>query len=801
MRKLLLLPCLFVSQTLIAQESLWTDISTDYQFRASLQTSATPHSKRKLALNYDKLATQLSNNENSLFEFPLPNGESLMLRTEPSSTLAPKLAAKYPEIKTWRVYDPSNPHVTGNIDMGPNGFHGYVQTADGSRIFIDPDDINDNTTYTALNYRESSQDSDTPFSCQVHDHSLSGKPEMSAIDTTERSLSEVAQPLITYRIAIAATGEYTQLYGGTKAQALAGISTTLSRVNEIYQRDLGILLELVENNDDIIYTSPSTDPYSNEDAVAMVDENVVNINAVIGSDNFDIGHVFGTGSTGGLAFINSACGPYKAGGVTGSSNPQNDAFNVDYVAHEIGHQIGGSHTFNGYQLNCSSGNRESSSAVEPGSGSTIMAYAGICGSDDLQKNSDAFFHSVSIKSIREYTRQGNGATCGTSTAFINNTPYVDAGDDYIIPAGTPFVLTGDTNDIDGDVLSHSWEQIDTGDIGGLHSDLGNNPLFRVWAPTESATRYFPRFSDLMSNQTTIGELLPTTSRSMTFALLTRDNNGSINQDDMRINVIDTGASFAMTSHTSDSALSASQSTLVTWNTAGTNTAPISCSTVDINIVDSLGLSTRLASGVNNDGRQSVTIPADMFSLEDAKLQVACSNNIFFAMSEGNLSILGGSPVLTVNSPTINEGDSGLQNISFILTLSVDAPETIVVNYAITDDATGSVIQRGQTTIIEGESSAIIHAAIAGDTQSEVDQTVTLTIDKPNNAQFVTGDEALVSQGTILDDDVNIISANPDDSTVRTGTIDTGSGGGSFGLFTMLGLSLLIVRRRLIKDAS
>ena len=299
------------------------------------------------------------------------------------------------------------------------------------------------------------------------------------------------------------------------------MTTTVNRLNQVFERDLNVKLELIAENDALIYTSPSSDPFSNQDAGKMVNQNLINTNAVIGKDSYDIGHVFGTGNTGGLAFLNSTCGDNKAGGVTGSNSPEGEAFNIDYVAHEIGHQLGASHTFNGYQQNCRAGNRVQDTAVEPGSGSSIMGYAGICGGDDLQSNSDAFFHSTSIAQIRNFTQNAGGSQCGTLTASSNNNPSVDAGRDYFIPAQTPFILTGDSSDVDGDPVLHSWEQTDTGASSDLYTDLIDNPLFRVWKPTTEKVRYFPRLKELLNNTSILGELLPTTTRKLNFSLLVR----------------------------------------------------------------------------------------------------------------------------------------------------------------------------------------------------------------------------------------------------------------------------------------
>ena len=810
MRKLLLIPCLIISQSVLANNPIWTDIEEAYQSRAdSTEPAYSNNSQRLLTLDLSRLTKILTTDSSEIAEeryldLPMPNGQLMRFKIEPSNVMASELAKRYPQIKTWTVTNPENSIFSGRIDLTPNGFHGLINTDSGERVFIDPNGDSSLNQYVSRS-AHGSHDNHENFNCQVHGGSpLAFSPKQSPLLTANRLASRPADSIRTYRIAIATTGEYAQLFGGTKSRTLASVVTTVNRLNQVFERDLSVHLELVDDNDKILYTSPSSDPYSNEDASAMVEENIVNINAVIGTDNYDIGHVFGTGNTGGLAFLNSVCGTYKAGGVTGSNSPTGEAFNIDYVAHEIGHQLGASHTFNGHQLNCSAGNRAAETAVEPGSGNSIMGYAGICGTDNLQSNSDAFFHSVSINQIKTYTQSAAGSSCGILSIQDNNDPTISAGSDYIIPAQTPFKLSGIANDPDADPMLHSWEQIDIGTTGGLYVDFGDNPLFRTWPPVESSDRFFPRLTDTLNQTSTIGEILPTTDRKLNFTLLTRDNKGGVAQDNTELTVINTGTPFAVLSQTTPTTLSANQVLSVSWDVANTTQSPIFCSHVNIGLIDNSGMIVPLTSNTPNDGSHSLTIPASIVRVENARIHVGCTNNIFFAVSKGEVNVMGGYPILSVNSPSIAEEDSGIRNLTFILSLSAAASENIAVNYVVTDPASSATLQQGVVVISQGSNTASIQIPIAGDTLNEGNQIVNLSLQKPLNAQFTNESSQLTSQGTIIDDDASIVAANPEpeptvtnSTTGGTGTTNDSSGGGALSLFSIFGLLLLSIRRKII----
>ncbi len=586
---------------------------------------------------------------------PMPDGAYARFELWETPVMPMALARRYPAIKTYSGIGVDSPEQRVKLDYTPHGLRARVHSNAGV-IAIDRR-AQDNVAVSAHDY-ESYYEASLPAPaelprCETHD-------DMSLVTTTvnAQAAQAASQALAPgqivvrheYDIAIAATGEYTQKHGGTKADALAEIASALNRVNGIYERELSVRLRLVANNDAIIYTNAATDPYTNNDASAMTNENQTNLDTVIGFNNYDLGHVFST-FNGGLAWIGVACSStHRARGVSGLTNPIGDRFFIQIVAHEIGHQLGSKHTFNGTAGQCNNDNRSPETAYEPGSGSTIMAYAGICSSQNLQSSRDDYFHIGSIDRITDHIT-GNGASCATNINTANNSPSVSVpASGFTIPADTAFELSGNASDVNGDQLFYRWEEYDLGPAGPPTSPSGNAPLFRSFRATTSPYRVFPKLSDLLAGTQTIGEVLPSYSRELRFRLTALDNmvgGGGVSFGEVQFNVDENAGPFRITSPNTAVVWNALENHTVSWDVAGTNSAPINCQNVNIELSTDGGQSftSLLASNTPNDGSKTVALP-NMPSAT-ARIKVSCSNNIFFDINDADFEI---------REATVNDAD-------------------------------------------------------------------------------------------------------------------------------------------------
>lgn len=562
----------------------------------------------------------------TIIELPMPNGINQRFRFVESPIMEEPLQQANPQIRTYLGQGIDDPYAVVRFDMNPLGFHAMVISPNGT-VFIDPYSMNETDYYISYYRHDFRPAFEKTFTCHTE------KDNNPPVYNT--NYTRTGEQLRTYRLAVATTGEYTSLLGG-QSQTLANINTTVNRITGVYELDMSVRLVLIANQMDIIYTNGASDPYTNNNGSALLSENQNNLDNVIGNANYDIGHVFSTGGFGGIAGLRVVCVTgNKARGATGSTSPFGDPWAIDYVAHEMGHQFGGNHTQN--NTNC---NANPPTAWEPGSGITIMGYAGVC-APNLANNSIPYMHGGNIfVEFIPYTQAGNGSTCPVVTNTGNSPPVLTMPvGGWTIPKSTPFSLTGTATDPDNDPLTYSWEQTNTGPQGHPNAPSGNAPIFRPFPPVNNGTRIFPKVSDLINNTQTLGELLPSYERLMRFRMTVRDNKaggGGISSEETLFFVTASAGPFLVTYPNTNVTIGGAQT--VTWDVSNTNAAPVSCANVKIMLSTDGGntFPTELLASTENDGSAEVTLP----NIENtqARIKVEAIDNIFFDISNANFTI-------------------------------------------------------------------------------------------------------------------------------------------------------------------
>ncbi len=624
-----------------AQQNPWRDIPAS-TLPARTAGPELPRDFRALALDQQALRNFLAGtpqevvvavrSSNALLSLPMPDGTIRHFRVVESPVMAKALADRYPGIRTYLGEDITDPLVTVRFDLTPLGFHAMVLQA-GNFVFIEPYGRGNSSDYISYSMIDLPKPLDLKFCQMQEDIPLSARGRVLADKASGPQLR-------TYRLAVAATGEYSAQYGGNVTNTLAAITTLVNAITAIYEKEVAIRFQLIANNDDIIYTDNTTDPYTdvsnNPCATSIRSENQTAIDNVIGAANYDIGHVFTGTNIGGCAAGSVVCGANKAWGASGVR--LGSAFDIGLASHEMGHQFSASHTFNSSIGSCSGGQYAAGTAYEPGSGTTIMSYAGGC--HDIQGFRDMFFHTASYEQIYDFSVSGGGNACPVNTNTGNGAPTVNAGPGgFVIPINTPFTLTGSGSDPDSDPITFSWEQFDLGPQGDPQAPSGDAPLFRSFPPVSSPSRTFPQWSDILSNTQTLGELLPSYGRNLNFRLTVRDNRtggGGVEYASMSMTVDGESGPFRVTSPNTNVSWCPGSHT-VTWDVANTNEPPVDVDNVKI-LLSTDGGNTFpivLLASTPNDGSASVSIPCT-FSTQ-ARIKIEAIGNVFFDVSNANFT--------------------------------------------------------------------------------------------------------------------------------------------------------------------
>lgn len=562
------------------------------------------------------------------FPLPMPDGSIEEVEIFLTWVLSEQDKDDYPNIRTFVGHGKDDPYAYVRLDITPHGFHGMILTH-GDSYWIDPYVQGNTGVYMAYRKSDARPRPGEDYTCEALDPGLDLSLELPAQRGPELP---VGTELLVYDLAVTCAGEYGAFHGGTKALAQAAIVTSINRVTGIYERDMSIRLALVPNNDTLVFADPTSDPYPccNLGTALGVGANL--IDSLIGAANYDIGHTYCTYGGGGAA--NGVCESDKADGATGLSNPVGDPFDVDYVAHEMGHQFYAGHTFN----YCPGPGHI---PHEPGSGSTILAYAGLCGTANMQNFSVDAFSVGSYEQSVSYTRTGFGNSCPTVISMSNQAPSISlpAGGFYI-PRSTPFELTATGSDLDGDSLTYSWEQWDFGPNVHPDSSVGDCPLFRVLWPTPDSTRIFPQISDIVQGTQTIGEQLPTYGRTMTFRCAIRDNRGGADYGEMEFFVADSAGPFELTYPSASVGFwTVGAVENIIWDVANTDVFPVNCASVDLYLSTDGGYTypILLAAGRPNTGATTITVPNILGN--NMRIKIKGAGNHFFDISDSDFAIL------------------------------------------------------------------------------------------------------------------------------------------------------------------
>jgi hypothetical protein len=673
------------------KDGLWNLIPSKEIKGEKVRRNSFPTDYKVFQLNLNLLKSKLINapvlgantNQSSLIlEFPNSEGNFEQFRVYESSIMDPILEAKFPMIKTYAAQGINDPTATMRFSVTQFGLHTMSLSGIKSTVYIDPY-TSDLASYIVYD-KNSLLGNPQTFAC-LTDENIN-LPSLQKSNAGALSVQDINdQKLRTFRLAQSCTGEYGAIFMGTgtvaqqKANVQAQMTITMNRVNGVYERDLAIHMNFIANNDLLIYLSSSTDPWSNE----WNTKTAQTIDAAIGVANYDIGHNFNTTGGGNAGCIACVClstsqtATHKGRGYTGSTNPTGDAFDIDYVAHEMGHQYGGYHVMN----TCSrSGN--GLSEVEPASGSSVMGYAGICPSN-IQAHSDDDFNYVNVRDISVNIKAGGNSTCAVVTTLTNTPPTASAGLDYTIPKSTAYILEGSGNDIDGMAsLTYNWSQNDPAQSPGSAAPLSTysvGPLYRSIKPSISPNRYMPALVTVLANTlASTWEVTPSVGRTLNFSLIVRDNTiggGQTASDLMKVTVDGTSGPFAITSQSTATTWTATNTQTITWNVAGTSAGSVNTPSVNIFFSTDGGYTypITLATGVLNNGSALITVPS--VTTTTGRIMVRGAGNIFYDINNINIKIVAAPTIAPASNFSVASSNPCTASNIQLTDQSLNAPNS------------------------------------------------------------------------------------------------------------------------------
>lgn len=580
---------------------------------------------------------------------PRPDGELAEFIIEPNEVMPPALIDRYPMVRTYQGYSMADPRETVRLTVGSTGAHATIRGPEGEFV-VEPYNLSTTDFYHIYRLSDLIVPSTDGFCGMDEEHmlELSEYLEVSQAMSVQRGVqNNSGEDLYTYRIAVSADFGYTDAVSSgapNVPDGLTAVANTVNAMSGVYEQELAVSFTLIPTQDQLIFLDAASDPFvNNGEPALMINENPAIIDSIIGFANYDIGHVFTRRSSNfgvlGVGYFRSVCAngsgqslgdPHKANGASGNTQPLIPFFNF-LVYHEVGHQFDGTHVFN--YCNGPSNTAEPA-RFEPGSGSTIMSYAGIC-QFNVQNLADTYLNTGTYEQMFAFTR--TATPCAVITQTGNQPPVVTALETELwIPRSTPFELNATGSDPDGDPITYCWEQHDLGPSTPPGAPIGNEVLFRSFAPTTDSFRVFPRMATLLANTSDVYEVLPDYARSMNFRVTARDqrsNGGGVSYAENEFFVDGQSGPFEVVFPNSLTTLTEGDVWDILWDPANTTAAPVNCSEVDIYLSTNNGQSfpLQVADNTPNDGVFTLFVPNLITST--ARVKIKAANNVFFDISD------------------------------------------------------------------------------------------------------------------------------------------------------------------------
>jgi hypothetical protein len=712
-------------------QGIWTEVARE---SVAARAEKLPDEFRTYSLNKGALTTLLADAPHELttalkdsrkvVALPFPDGSLQRFYVQEAPVLDASLQAEHPEIRTYRIVGVDDGKVSGRFDFTPMGLHATIISPDEMISVLPAEADGSSELYAAYSDKTRPHGHDDGVKCLLDDVQKDASGRTQAVSAAP---VEFGSHLRTYKMAFSTTNEYSWEVGGynstmgtNKRSVVQSINGWLTGLNAIYERELSIRMVMV-NDEDALFTNIQ-DNYDDRVPVAnsAVDSEEYHANRLLNEvrrvlkreigSHYHIGHLLTTNTSGGVAGLGAVCGsdergdaetdaqavnpavlapivgPVKGKGYSIMDAPVGNQASLMLFAHEVGHQFGANHTFNGTLKDCASRNAptdDGSHGYEVGSGNTIMSYNGLCAGDNIVGGQDARFHGHSFDQMASYiTSKDNtlaetdAASCNTKEPSNNTPPSVSAGQNYTIPKFTPFTLYAngsDTDNGDKNNVTYTWEQFQAGmqfkqngtdasftDAGDLISAPTTRPIFRATRATLSPTRTFPSLEYILNNAndpvdtsgSRAGEELPRRGRTLDFRVTARDNAGGVRNSSMTVTV--DGTAGPLTVNNTTGPWTGGSTPTVTWQVNGTNTSALAPFVrVLLSLDGGLSFPVTLLPRTANDGSEAVAVPNGI-STSKARIKVEAVDNIFFDIDGTNFSIVPGGtcPVISDFSPKV-----------------------------------------------------------------------------------------------------------------------------------------------------